>query len=200
MVFLPKTYNAILKKAAHLAGLVAILSLAAAPLALTQDQDRDRDRDRDRIVRVEPGTVIPVRTNESIDVDKGDNRVYAGVVDQDVYGDFGRLVIPRGSIVEMMVRYAPDNDLILDLNSVVINGRRFGVRSDPKRYEARQDDNIVGAIVGALNGGHVRGRAVRVPRDSVVTFRLARPLEVVEDRGFDRDGQRYRDNDGDRPR
>jgi hypothetical protein len=170
--------------------------------AQDRDRDRDRDSDRDRVARLDPGTVIPVRVNDSIDVDKGDNRVYTGTVDQDVRGDRGRIVIPRGSTVEMMVRYAQDNDLNLDLESVVVNGQRYGVRTEQNHVEARRDNSLVGNIVGAINGGEARGRAVRVPRGSVVTFRLARPLEIgVADRGGDRDGHHYHDdNDRDRDR
>jgi hypothetical protein len=66
--------------------LAAILALALLPGAYAQDRDRDRDRDwnRDRFTHLEPGTVIPVRTTERIDVDRRDRRVYPGVVDQDV--------------------------------------------------------------------------------------------------------------------
>ncbi len=149
---------------------------------------------------MDPGTVIPVRTNQYIDSDKGDNRVYSGTVDQDVRGDNGRIVLPRGASVEMMVRVAPDNDLILDLDSVVVNGQRYGVRSEPKHIEARRDerrdDSVIGGIVGAITGGQARGREVRVPRDTVVTFRLQRPLELgVPDRGIDRNGQHFHDKD-----
>jgi hypothetical protein len=166
---------------------------------MAQDRDRDRDRengDRYRMTRLEPGTVIPVRVNETIDVEQRDNRVYYGIVDQDVRGDNGRLAIPRGSRAEMIVRVAPDNDLILDLESVAVNGQRYAIRTDPNRYESRRDNSIVGSIVGAINGGQARGRAVRIPRDSVVTFRLERPLEMgVADRGYDRDGRHYHDYD-----
>jgi hypothetical protein len=76
----------------------------------------------DTVRTLDPGTVIPVRTNESIDVDKGDNRVYTGIVDQDVRNNDDRLVIPRDSKVELTVRTSRDNDLILDLESVVHPG------------------------------------------------------------------------------
>jgi len=66
-----------------------------------QDRDRDRDRPRDEgravMTRVESDTVIAVRVNEAIDVERKDNRIYTGIVDQDVRGDNGRLAIPRGS-------------------------------------------------------------------------------------------------------
>ena len=150
--------------------------------------------------RLEPGTTITVRTNQQIDVDHQDNRVYTGVVNQDVRGPNDRIVIPRGSSVELFVRVAPDHDLILDLESVVANGERYAIKADPDRVESRRDDSLVGAIVGAVTGGQVRGRAVRIPRDSIVTFRLDRPLDVgVPDRGVDRDGGHFHgDRDDDR--
>jgi hypothetical protein len=153
------------RAATALTGLCALV-LSFSPSASAQDRERDRDRDEDRgrIGRLEPGTVIPVRTNEFIDSDKGDNRIYHGVADQDVRGDGGRIVIPRGATVELVVRVAPDNDLTLDLESVVVNGQRYGIRTEPKRIEARRDNSIVGGIVGAINGGEARGRAVRITR------------------------------------
>jgi hypothetical protein len=178
---------------ARLLGMAVLMSLAVLPAVFAQDRDRGYDRDRDdRITRLEPGTLIAVRTNEGIDADKGDNRVYTGIVDQDVRGDNGRLAIPRGSRVELMVRVEPDNDLIIDLESVNVNGNRYAVRTNVNRQESRRDDSIVGAIVGAIQGGQARGRSVHIPRDSVLTFRLQRPLEMgVADRGIDRDGRHY---------
>ena len=175
----------------RLLAMAVMMSLSVLPAVFAQDRDRDRD---DRITRLEPGTLIAVRTNEGIDADKGDNRVYAGIADQDVRGDNGRLAIPRGSRVELMVRVEPDNDLIIDLESVNVNGNRYAVRTNVNRQESRRDDSIVGAIVGAIQGGQARGRSVHIPRDSVLTFRLQRPLEMgVADRGIDRDGRHYHD-------
>ena len=157
-------------------------------------QDRGPDRGRDRLTRIEPGTVVPVRTNETIDVNRSDNRVFTGIVDQDVRGNDGRLAIPRGSMVELIVRVAPDNDLVMDLESVTVNGNRYAIRTEPNRQESRPDNSLVGAIVGAIQGGEVRGRAVHIPRDSILTFRISRPLDVdVADRGVDRGGYHYHD-------
>jgi hypothetical protein len=179
--------------------------LVSSPL-FGQDRDRfgDRDWDANRRIftRLEPGTVVPIRTNQAIDVERRSNQVYSGIVDQDVRGDNGRIAIPRGATAELIVRVAPDNDLILDLESVVVNGQRYAMKAEPNRVESRPD--LIGSIVGAINGGTVRGRAVRIPRDSVVTFRLDRPLDVgISDRGVDRDGNHYhdwydRDRDNDR--
>ena len=181
--------------ASRLMGGAALILCLCVPLASAQDRDRDRDLDRDRHTRIEPGTTITVRTNEGIDVDRSDNRVYRGIVDQDVRGENGRMAIPRGSGVELVVRVAPDNDLILDLDSVTVNGQRYAVRAEANRMESRKDNGIVGAIIGAVQGGQVRGRAVRVPRDSVLTFRINRPMEMgVADRGSDREGYHYHDH------
>jgi hypothetical protein len=185
-------YTRFLASAALLVGL-------SVPAALAQDRDRDnRDQDRDRVTRIEPGTTVSVRTNQAIDVDRRDNRVYTGVVNQDVRGENGRIAIPRGSQVELVVRVAPDNDLILDLESVMVNGQRYGIKSDANRVESQRDNSVVGTIVGALSGGQVRGRAVKVPRDSVLNFRIDRPLEMgVPDHGYDRDGHHYHGDDRD---
>jgi hypothetical protein len=157
-------------------------------------RDRDRDQDRDRSTRIEPGTTLAVRTNQSIESDRRDYQVYTGVVDEDVRGDNGRLAIPRGSTVELMVRTAGDNDLIIDLESVTVNGQRYAIKTVPNRAESNRDDSLVGAVVGALEGGETRGRAIRIPRDSVLNFRVRRPLDVaVPDRGRDRDGRHYHD-------
>jgi hypothetical protein len=193
-------FNLSATKGAATLGLLTLM--LAAPLCQAQDRDRDRINDRDRYwdagrslyTRLQPGTVIPIRTNEAIDVERKDNRVYTGIVDQDVRGDNGRLAIPRGSNAELIVRVARDNDLILDLESVVVNGQRYAIKTDPNRVESIRDNSLVGAIVGAVNGGQARGRAVRIPRDSVLTFRLDRPIDMgVADRGVTRDGRHYHD-------
>jgi hypothetical protein len=111
---------------------------------------------------------------------------------QDVRGDNGRLAIPRGATVELIVRVARDNDLVLDLESVTVNGQRYAMQAERNQVESQRDNSIVGAIVGAINGGEARGRAVRIPRHSVVTFRLGQPLVMgVADRGIDQDGYHY---------
>jgi len=174
------------------------LVLFLAPSASAQDRDRDRDRSRtgdsDTFTTLARGTVIPVRTNEAIDVERSDNRVYTGTVDQDVRGDDGRLAIPRGAEVELIVRSTSNNDLIIDIESVTARGQRYAIKTDPKRVSSERDDSLVGSLVGAITGGEGRGRAVRIPRDSVVTFRVQRSLDMgVADRGSMREGRHYHD-------
>jgi len=183
-----------------LSGASVVLSLCLSPALFAQDDARYRDWDqtRQRFTRLEPGTIVAVRTNEPIDVERTDNRVFYGTVDQDVRGSNGRLAIPRGSRVELIVRVARDNDLILDLDSVTVNGQRYAIGSDPNRIQSARDYSIVGSILGAINGGEVQGRAVRLPRGSLVTFRLDRPLDMgIADRGVDRGRYHYHDYYGD---
>jgi hypothetical protein len=198
--------NEAIRQSLRLLGVAFLAALCMLPAASAQQNpdrdrdsgDRDRDRDRDRSTRIEPGTILAVRTNQSIDSDKRDYQVYTGIVDEDVRGDNGRLAIPRGSKVELIVRVAQDNDLIVDLESVTVNGQRYAIKTDPNRAESNRDDSLVGAVVGVLHDGETRGHAVRIPRDSVLNFRVRRPLDVaVADRGRDRDGRHYHDPSND---
>lgn len=179
--------------------------------------------------RIEPGTVITVRTNERIEAERRVTQVYRANVDQDVYGTNGVVAIPRGSPVELMIREEPDHDLILDLESVIVNGQRYALEAQPERIDADRRDGVggnrrtaehvgggaaLGAIIGAIAGGGkgaaigagagaaagaglqviTRGHSVHVPPESILTFRLDRPLIVgVPDRGVDRDGVHYHD-------
>jgi hypothetical protein len=151
------------------------------------------DARRNLYTRLEPGMTISVRLNDPIDAGRTDYRVYTGTVDQDVRGDNNRVAIPRGSSAELIVRTQPDGDLVLDLESVVVNGQRYAVQADPQQLEGR-DRSLVGSIIGSIPGVDVRGRAVRVPRGAVMGFRLGRPLNMgVADRGVMRDGAHYHD-------
>jgi len=181
-------------------GAALVLALGFAPALFGQDRDGGRywDQNRGLYTMLQPGTVVVIRTQDPIDVERTDNRVFSGIVDQDVRGDNGRLAIPRGSRAELIVRVARDNDLILDVESVVVNGQRYAIKTDPNRVQSERDNSVVGSILGAINGGQGQGRAVRLPRGSLVSFRLDRPLEMgVVDRGVDRGGYHYHDYYGD---
>lgn len=120
------------------------------------------------------GTNISVRTNERIDARNSDGRVFSGVVDQDVRDESGNVAIPRGSDAELIVRNAGNNDLVLDLESVAVNGQRYALTAGVDRISGGRRDGIgkntrtgefvgggavVGAIIGAIAGGG-RGAAI----------------------------------------
>lgn len=118
------------------------------------------------VTRIEPGTVIDVRTNEPISERRNDGRIFTGSVETDIVAPNGQLAIPQGANVEMIVRIAPDQDLILDLESVTIDGQRYAIEASPQRVEAKDGVGanertgryvgggaIFGAIIGAVVGG-----------------------------------------------
>jgi hypothetical protein len=173
-----------------------------------------RHQEPERPERIEAGSLVTVRTNEEIRTDRNDDRVYTGVVDQDVQDASGRPALPRGTRVELVVRAVEGRELVLDLESVVVEGQRYMVRAEENvqapeglganRRTARYVGGgaLLGSIIGAVAGGGkgaliggvagaaagaggevlTRGQSVRVPRDSLLTFRLERPLELRDDR------------------
>jgi len=115
------------------------------------------------------GTAIPVRTNDAIDArDASDGRVYSGVVDRDVLDENNRVAIPRGSDIELMVRDLGHHRLALDLDAVVVNGKRYSVTTYDVTRDGDQKDGVganrrtgkfvgggalFGTILGAVAGG-----------------------------------------------
>src|SRR5438552_6631822 len=79
---------------------------------------------------IDAGNTIVVRTNESINANDSDGRVFTGVVEQDVVNRGGYVAIPRGSDVELIVRRVSNTDVALDLDSVMINGQRYGIEAE----------------------------------------------------------------------
>jgi hypothetical protein len=125
--------------------------------------------------------------------------------------------------------------MVIDLESILANGRRFAVDTTGQVYNTRDrqsvGDNgrtakyvgggaIIGSIIGAIAGGGkgaaigaaagaaggagaqvaTRGRELHIPVESVLTYRLERPLRYVEgpDNGVMRDGHHYHDYRDDR--
>jgi hypothetical protein len=122
--------------------------------------------------RIEPGTTVQVRTTEAIDGQTIDGRVYTGTVENDVRDSQGRLAIPAGATAELVVRRAPDNELVLDLDSITVNNRRYGVDATRSQIGTSGIDirnsgiganketarnvgggALLGAILGAVIGG-----------------------------------------------
>jgi hypothetical protein len=180
-------------------GLAAAAMLLCVPALISA---QDRYWDGSRYTQLQPGMNISVRTNETIDSARMDYRVFTGVVAEDIRGDNGRIAIPRGSTVEMIVRHNRENELWLDLESIVANGQRYAVNASPDRVVGTSGfDTAIGSIVGAIAG--VRGANIHIQRDTVINFRLESALDMnVPDRGVNRDGYHYHDyyGQGDRDR
>jgi hypothetical protein len=116
---------------------------------------------------IDAGTTITVRTNEAINANSSDGRIFSGVVDQDVVNRGGSVAIPRGSNVELLVRTMSKNQVELDLDSVTVDGQRYGMQTE-NTVVTQPSDGIgankrtgvfvgggaaIGAIIGAIAGG-----------------------------------------------
>jgi len=133
------------------------ISLAVAALAQTD--------------RVPSGTEITIRTNGRIDAKNANQgRIYTAVVDKDVRDGAGNVVIPRGSDAELIIRSTSNRELLLDLESVTVSGRRYVVSTSDETVSSRGDDKdgvgmnkrtakyagggaAIGSIIGAIAGG-----------------------------------------------
>jgi hypothetical protein len=138
------------------------------------DEDRDRSGDRRSDVPAEgervtlpPDSIISVRIADEISSNKnhtGD--IFTGIVDPSVL-IHNQVVIPRGT--EAHVRMAEDKkgghihgkaEVHLELVSLVVNGRRLGVESDP---EVRgQGAMSAKAKAAEKSGEHAGGSATGV--------------------------------------
>jgi hypothetical protein len=87
-------------------------------------------------------------------------------VDQDVTGQNGAVLIPRGSNAELIVNNVNNNDLSVDLESVTVNGRRYmvsaeaynrsrnaGLGKNKRTGEYVGGGAALGAIIGAIAEG-----------------------------------------------
>ncbi len=120
------------------------------------------------LAEIDAGTYITVRTRQAIDTNRRDGREYLATVETDVWDGYRRLAvpaIPRGSSSRLLVRSAADGDLILDLDSVTVKGRRYAVSAEADRVQAPDHGSsdqavqrigggaLLGTIIGAIAGG-----------------------------------------------
>lgn len=167
------------------------------------------------------GSQISVRTNEPIDSSTAaEGQTFDAQVTRDATDANGDVVIPRGSDARIVIRSASRggrikgaSDLVLDLESVTINGKRHeintvdvtkqgksGVGTNRRTAEHVGGGAALGAIIGAIAGGGkgaaigagagagagalaqilTKGRTIKVPVESVLTFSLDQSLKVAQ--------------------
>jgi hypothetical protein len=165
------------------------------------------------------GTELSVRINEAVDSETAaEGQTFDAQVTRDATDTNGDVVIPRGSTAWVVIKSASQggrfrgaSDLVLDLQSVAINGKRYtidtadvtrkgksGVGANKRTAEYTGGGAALGAIIGAIAGGGkgaaigagagagagaltqilTKGRAIKVPAESVLTFKLDKPLKV----------------------
>jgi hypothetical protein len=147
------------------------------PLDRVNDRQADsrspapRD-DRDRPV-IPAGTELVIRTNEAINSrTAGVDQTFAAQVDQDVVGDSGRVLIPRGSDARLVITRIDNGgatgtpELMLDVQSVRVNGRSYlvdttdleqkgtsGIGKNKRTGQMVGGGAVLGTIIGAIAGG-----------------------------------------------
>ena len=92
-----------------------------------------------RSYEVPAGTQLSVRTEETIDsAHAAEGQTFAAEVTNNVLDSSGGVVIPRGANAQIIIRSASQggrfrgsSDLVLDLVSVSVGGRRYQVRDIP---------------------------------------------------------------------
>lgn len=168
---------------------------------------------------VPAGSPVSVRVEETIDSRKAaEGQTYAAELTKDVVDADGNVVLPRGANAQVVIRsaagggrFSGQSDLILDLETISVDGRLYQVAASSITEKGRQGvgankrtaifaggGSAFGAIIGAIAGGGkgaaigaasgaaaglgtevlTKGSAIRVPVESVLTFKLERPLRI----------------------
>ena len=180
------------------------------------NNQNNRGYDQSRMERLvlAAGTEVAVRTNERIDArDAVEGQTFSAQIEENVRDSDGSTAIPRGSDARLVVRRMENNgDLILDVESISVEGRRYQVSTADQELDNQRQGiggnrrtgafvgggAALGAIIGAIAGGGqgaaigagagagagaltqivTRGKEVHVPAESVIQFRLDRPLRL----------------------
>ncbi len=113
---------------------------------------------------IPPGTRVEVRSDATVDVRDADGRIYPGHTVNDVMAPDGRVVIPRGSPAELIVRRFGPHDFAIDMESVTVDGRRYSIDTSDAEHIHHAHEGartgafagggaIVGTLLGAIAGG-----------------------------------------------
>lgn len=168
---------------------------------------------------VPAGTVLRVRTNETIDsATASPGQAFSGVISEPVVDTDGRVAIPRGADATLVVhnvaaqgRIEGRSELALDMDAVTIGGRRYALETGNVVQQGSQGlgknkrtgvfvggGTVLGTLLGAVAGGGkgaaigaisgaaagtatqaiTRGKGVRVPAETLLTFRLEAPVRI----------------------
>lgn len=110
------------------------------------------------------GTQLEVRTHEGISSSQGEGRTYNGQIETDVIGDDGKILLPRGARVELVVMEAKEKSgaggagLRLGMRSVTVNGQTYLVISEEVHRTSGLGKNRGTAI--KMGGGAALGSAI----------------------------------------
>jgi hypothetical protein len=166
------------------------------------------------------GSELSVRTNEAINSETAtEGQTFDAQITRDATDANGDVVVPRGSRANVVIksaskggRFKGTSDLVLDLQSITINGRPYTIQATDVAKKGKEGIGAnkrtgvytgggaaLGAIIGAIAGGGkgaaigagagagagaltqilTRGKAIKVPVESVLTFNLDKELKVT---------------------
>jgi hypothetical protein len=155
------------------------------------------------------GSRVPVRTEETIDsATASEGQTYAAEIADDVPDANGDTVVPRGANAKVIIRSATKgnrfhgtSDLVLDLQSISVGGKEYLVSTTDLQQKGKQGFGAnkrtaeftgggaaLGAIIGAIAGGGkgaaigagaTKGGAIKVPAETMLTFQLDKPVQIV---------------------
>jgi hypothetical protein len=122
------------------------------------------------------GTKIRVRTTEAIHPNNCGDQAIQGVVDRDVVGGYGQVLISKGAPVVLTAMSTANNQVTLVLASVVTNDELFGAKGSTFEEEEGQ---CIFAVTPTSASTTTQLQCAEVPADTLVTFRLNGPYVRV---------------------
>jgi hypothetical protein len=187
--------------------------------AASNDRRDSNSAGRYSRVTVPAGTDITVMTNDKIDSSTArEGQTFSADVAQNVVGSNDQVVIPKGSEADLVIRriasqgaVTGNSELVLDLQSVRVNGRRYtistedvsqenheGLGANKRTAEMVGGGAVLGTLIGAVAGGGkgaaigavagsaagagaqvlTRGKSIKVPAESKLSFKLDQPLTL----------------------
>jgi BON domain len=169
-----------------------------------------------RKVRVPSGTSMAIRLLDPIDSEKAQpGQTFRATLDAPLPSD-GDLAVPSGYDVKGHVvdvksagKFAGQSLLVLELDSISVGGRLYGIEADPYRRQGKNRSTntaekvgagaVIGAIIGGIAGGGKgagigaaagggvgggvqaagKGQQIILPSETVLSFTLRSPLTVT---------------------
>jgi len=149
-----------------------------------------------RRIEAPAGTELVVRTIETIDSRNfGADQTFSALVERAVSDETGRIIISKGSSAQLVLRQVSSggktggSEMVLDVQSITIEGRRYliskadltddnetGIGTIADGGKATAIGYLIGAADGAATQVLTTGREVKVPPDTVLRFRLDKPV------------------------
>lgn len=140
------------------------LLLTVTTLLMSMPLPAKPDSDREVVVRTD--SVINVQPWE------GCGRIYRGHVAVDVlWGDGDAVAIPKGSPVELTVRETGPGEMVVDIQSITVHGRRYATDAE---FDTESAGGVIEAIPAVTAEGEEiqpQGAEIHIPSASVLHFR-----------------------------